>query len=770
MKKNKILLILIITLILISFTSAQIQIQKYSTGFEISAQEQEIKLCPCSDIIDEILINNKAPYPQVFEITTNQELAQTTTPQITLGPNQQIQIPIILNANCQTKNTKDTYEVTVKSTTGEEQKITRTLEITTCQTINAELYTTKNIKNICEETTYTIKLTNPSTITEEYIIKTKNNQENYDITKYEVTLQPNQISLLNFTYTPDCLTHGIITNEFLVESKKTKLKTELNHQIEIIPRYDFSIYGTEELTSCREEIIKIPYTIKNEGKIENTYDLRLRRNPTFITLEKSQATIQPNETKTINLIIQPGSRTQNEYEFTIQARSKLINQEAEKKIRLTLNDCHNAKLEIKTPETLKVCQGTQELELTLQNTGTQQETYTLKTNTPTATINNNTVTLQPQQEIKLDLTINTKNFENKIYFEVNAYANRNLLKHWRDSIILDIVPTNKCTEIKFPNQYVTYSRNYEENITMNIQNTGIQRETYTITYQGNDFLKLQEQTITLNAQEEKTITLNKQEEKEKEKQHYYFSITLQNQNKDNYTKEFKLVITKTPLIEKAINYTKNTPCFLIGLILLLTILIYSFIIIIFQKGFGKKTKIAIAIILFIIFATSLIITGTPQPINPKLEQPEDPYSFKIYENKKITLDLNNYIIDPDNDTLIFQIENKPTHLNLTLQENILIIHAIEQGNDRFRISANDNRGGEVITPRYTIEIIPYTKLTIKEYYENYCGYVNLALLLILITIILFTNKKEKQKEKEEKPTRIKKLTKKIAKKNTRKKK
>lgn len=770
MKKNKILLILIITLILISFTSAQIQIQKYSTGFEISAQKQEIKLCPCSEIIDEILINNKAPYPQVFEITTNQELAQTTTPQITLGPNQQIQIPIILNANCQTKNTKDTYEVTVKSTTGEEQKITRTLEITTCQTINAELYTTNNIKNICEETTYTIKLTNPSTITEEYIIKTKNNQENYNITKYEVTLQPNQISLLNFTYTPNCLTHGTITNEFTIESKKTKLRTDLSHQLEIIPRYDFSIYGTEEITSCREEIIKIPYTVKNEGEIENTYDLRLRRNPTFITLEESQVTLQPNETKTINLIIQPGSRTQNEYEFTIHARSKIINQEAQKKINLILNDCHNAKLEITTPETLRVCQGTQKLELTLKNTGTQQETYTLTTNTPKATINNNTVTLQPQQEIKLDLTINTENFENKIYFEINAYANRNLLKHWSDSIILDVVPKNKCTEIKFPNQYVIYSRNYEENITINIQNTGIKTETYTITYQGNDFLTLQEQIITLNTQEQKTITLTKQ--KENEEQKHYFSITLKNQNNDTYTKEFKLVITKTPLIEKAINYTKNTPCFLIGLIILLTILIYGFVSIILQKGFGKKTKTIIAIILFIIFATSLIITKIPQPINPKLTQPEDPYSFKIYENKKITLDLNNYITDPDNDTLIFQIENQPTRLNLTLQENILVIQAIEQGNDRFRISAKDNRGGEVITPRYTIEIIPYKKLTTQECYENYCGYINLTLLLILIMIILFTNKKEKQKQKteEEKPIKIKKLTKKIAKKNTRNKK
>ncbi len=755
------LLFLIITIIsTLTLVAAEIQIETYSTEFFTGAKKGPT-LCLCEEKTDEITIRNEAPYPQVFDITTNLDRAEIPVRQVTLNPQQEMKIPIILRARCDEKPTIKEYDVKIRSTTGREQTIQRNLEIKECQTITAKLYADTNTTNICAPTTYTIELENPSTFEEQYLIGPLRNVEWFEERGYEVILKPNQKSILNFTFLPSCDAHGKINNEFRIQANKSNLQANLNHELTIKPGYDFIMHGLDEINTCRYEKIKKEYTITNNGLINNTYELRLRGNPNFVELEKEKITLEPDETKKINLIIEPGFRTREQYEFTLDAKTKIGNQEAKKEIELNINDCYEATLTIKDPEDLRVCQGIQELEVKLENRGDRTETYELKTNTPKATLENETLTIMPGEEKTTKLTIDTTEFEDKILFQIDAYSTRDLLKHWEDTIIIDVVKSEDCSKISFPRRYNVYSRYYEEQVWISVTNEGIQKETYTVNYNGSDYLDLLTKEITIKPGEDKTITLNKTREHEQEE--YYFELTLETTTGERYNKEFRLILTGTPITEQILDYARENPCFAVGLILLAIIIIYA--ITLTTIPINAKVKTIIAIILVLIITIMLIYQGLPERINPRLEQPEDPYAFKVYEGQKIKIDLYDYIKDPDGDPLNFTIESEPRYLRLEQEHNKITIHTENfTESDRFRVKADDGRGGRVTTPRYNIEVVEKTKLTTKETYEKYCPHINIALIIILLIItILAKTKKTRNDKKNKEDTKTRKTAKKTTK-------
>ena len=737
-------------ILLASFVSSEIIIETYTTDFFLGARA-EPEVCICGELIDEVILRNNAPFPQVFDVSTNLERATIGTTQITLNPKQEIIIPILISAACTERTSVEEYIVRVRSTTGEQQEIRRNLEIKDCQTIQAKLYTDKNTTNICTPVTYTVLLTNPSTFQETYLVGPLNNAHWYDERGYEVTLNPQQRSILNFTFIPACEKSGHITNKFRIESQKTNLRAELSHDLYIEPGYNFLLRGPEQITACRLETIMIPYNITNQGLINNSYETRLLGNPGFVSLQQETKTLQPGETSTFYLEITPEQRARDEYEFQIITQTQIGNEEAVKNVTLNLQNCYEATITIKDPESLKVCQGHHELDVQITNQGTKNETYVLGTNTPTAVLEKQEVSLEPGQTETIKLRIDATRFDRRILFEVHANSTRDLLINWEDSILLDIVPVEKCAEIRFPRRYNIYSRYYEEQVSITVKNVGFQKETYNIKYFGDDFLELKENQTTIEPGQEYEVILQKT--KEHEQDEYYFAIEFITSKDQKYNKEFRLILTGTPITEQITEYAKQNPCFLVALIIITIIILYLISLIVLKPYMNKTIKIiAIAIILLILIIT-LITVGLPQRVNPPLQQPEDPYSFKMYEEEKLRIDLKEYVFDPDGDPLTFTIEDEPRHMNITQQENIITIKPKNfTGNDRFRIKADDGRSGTLITPRFNVESVPLRRLTALELYEKYCVYINLIMLLILMIIILITKNKPTKQTKTETTT------------------
>jgi hypothetical protein len=739
--KSKTLFLVFLSLVLLlsALVSSEIIIEKYSPGFISGAKLASPVVCICGELTDEIILKNSAPYPQVFELSTNLDRAIISFSQITLNPSQEIVVPVLITSACNDKPSIENYEVLISSTTGIEQVITRSLKIQKCQTIEAELFVDKNQSVICEPVVYSLLLKNPSTLKEDYLIGPLNNVEFFDQVGYEVTLLPGQMSILNFTFTPSCDVSGEILNNFRIKSSST-LSAELSHSLFIEPGYDFSLTGSEELELCRYEIIGVPYVISNNGLTNNTYDLRLRNNPGFVSLSVDSVTLMPGQSASFELLFEPGFKTRDSYEFSLIASSLIGNVEVNKKIFLDLSECYDSSLTILSPESLKVCQGSESLIVSLKNNGLFEETYNLETNTLSAVLSDSVVILSPGEERFVDLIVDTSLFSGKILFSVSAYSSKNLLKHWDDSIVLDIVPSSKCSEIGFPSRYVLYSRFYDDELILRIQNKGFVDDYFEVVYSGSDFLELSEEKIFLEAQGFYDLVLNKTREYDSET--YFFALNITSSDGHVYSKEFKLILTGTPLLEKIKNYASDNPCFLFALIIITALLLVLVAYLVLGPFLGRIFKLVIVVSLLLVVVVLLIIHGFPERINPSLVQPEDPYAFRFYQGKELVVDLNNYVVDPDNDTLFFEVVDESDDLFFNLNNGLLKISSNNFiGSDRFRVLADDGQGGEVVTPRFMVEVVEPVSLSFIECYEKYCVYINMFLLLVLALFLFLLKSK-----------------------------
>ncbi|MCC7574486.1 hypothetical protein KO361_02750 [Candidatus Woesearchaeota archaeon] len=739
------LVLLSFVLLLSAFASSEIIIEKYSPGFISGAKLANPVVCICGELTDEIILKNSAPYPQVFELSTNIDKAIISFSQITLNPGQEIVVPVLITSGCNDKPSVENYEVLISSTTGVEQVITRSLKVEKCQTIEAKLFVDKNQSVICEPVVYSLVLKNPSTLVEDYLIGPLNNVEFFDQAGYEVSLLPGQMSVLNFTFTPRCDVSGEIINTFRIKSSST-LSAELSHSLFIVPGYDFSLTGSEELELCRYEIIGVPYVVSNNGLTNNTYNLRIRNNPSFVSLSVDSVALEPGQSASFELLFEPGFKTRDSYEFSLIVSSLIGDVEVNKKIFLDLSECYDSSLTILSPDSLRVCQGSESLVVSLKNNGLFEETYNLETNTPNAVLSDSVVTVNPGEEKFVDLIIDASSFSGKILFGVSAYSSKNLLKHWDDSIVLDIVPSYKCSEIGFPSRYVVYSRFYDDEVVLRIQNKGFVDNTFDVAYYGSDFLELNEEKIFLEAQSFHDLVLNKTRDYDSDV--YFFSLNITSDEGHVYSKEFKLVLTGTPLLEKIKNYASDNPCFLFALIIITTLLLVLVAYLLLGPFLGRIVKLILVISLLLSVIVLLIIHGLPERINPALVQSEDPYAFRFYQGKELVIDLNNYVIDPDNDTLFFEVIDESDDLIFDLSNSLLKIRSDNfTGSDRFRVLADDGQGGEVITPRFMVEVVEPVSLSFFERYEKYCVYINMLLLLVLASFLFLLKSKSFKSEK-----------------------
>ncbi len=754
MKSKSILLVLLSFIILVSFASAQIQVEQYSTGFSVSHLNPVPSLCLYSSFNDEFLLKNTAAYPQVFQIEVTSPRAQLGVSELTILPGEEMVVPVVFSASCSDSVGTEVYDLIIRSTTGDEKTITRALSVFECQTINATLFSNKNTSSICSEVSYSLKLSNPSTFTEDYLIGPLNNVEFFDVSGYSVSLLPGQISVLNFSFTPACDISGDIENTFRVEANKSKLEAELSHNLFIEPGYDFVVFGADDLNLCRFERLSQEYIITNNGLTNNTYDLSLKNNPRFVSLNESIITLEPGESSSVSLLFEPELKVKDSYSFDLVAHASVGDVQVVKSINLSFSNCFDVEFGIVSPSNMDVCAGEQSLDVLIKNNGLFEENFTLKTNTKSAMFSDDFITLEPGEEKIVDLIISSHNFSGEILFVVEAHSTRDLLKYWSDSIVLDIVSSRDCSKIFFPKKYFVYSRIYEENVSLTVKNIGVEGDYFDIAYKGSDFLQLVNRSVFIPAGESFEIILNKTRPHDFDE--YFFNISLTSSSGEMYSKEFKLILTTTPLFAQLVDYARDSPCFIITTSLLFLSFIFLLSLLLFGAIFSRKVKIILSSILIVSAIVLLIIMGLPERINPSLDESANPYEFNIYEGEKLKIDLEDYVLDPDNDTLIFSVIDEPKNLSLSLDNGVITISSEGFiGSDRFRVHADDGLGGDIITPRFNINVFERKSLSFFELYEFYCVHLNIVLLILLALFVFFSKSKTRNKSSKSKKRNVK---------------
>jgi len=734
-------------------TADTIFINKYSSDylFSIGASQKNPTVCLCSNNYDKIYITNTAPYEATFTIITNlPEYVSVPFSNLKIDAGNIVEIPILISAKCDAKAESLKYNILVSNNFGTQYTIERELIVDRCQSIAATLYSNANKIKPCEQVDYTVELKNVAPFTEQYLVRPKNSQS-FDNAQFEVTLNPGQKTYMNFTYSPDCSIYGEKEMSFLIESINNKLTAKLPHTLIIEKAYDFSVTNPENINLCRDKEETIPVTVKNLAGFNNDFTISIVNKQDFVRVSDEILSIESGKEKTFNIIVNPTESTKTDQIIDFEIKTNLGSLAYRGKINLRTHDCYVLSVNIVSDVLPTLCAGTYTYDVLVENKGLFDQTILLTDNSEYSKIVPDSIKLGPNENkiVSLLLSLPDENIKN-MQFKVSAYI-EGQDKSWEDSIQLNVKNKHDCTMLEF-NKQKLYARYGAQNVTLNIENTGTLESEYKLKLENSNWLDLEKTRVTLQPGESSDVIINLYADESVVQKKYDFKIIATADNGESYENLVTLKMTNIPLIQRLYNKATTNACTTTTSILLILLILGIIAISILA---WKRVRvplafkvIAIGLIVLIIILV-LVMRGLPESRYPVIDKAMINNSNLIwYQNVDQKIDLSLYFFDPDNDTLIFSVEDVPKNISVKIEGSDAILTPDKDwsGNARIRFLAQDNYGGETDSQRINLEVVEVPKFSwLNCYYKN-CIYVNAILLIILLALILLLRtRREKDK-------------------------
>jgi len=784
-KKQNTLFILLISIFVIliispTFVKAEIELNTYTanTDFSVMSKYNSVEICSCSTKYDSIIVTNTGSWPAIFTVLTESNSNKITLSEnsfeLTSGQSKEVFLYITADCSKGTENVK----ITVTSNLGPQKTLIKTIVRDKCQNIEAWLTNyTKNI-NPCESKNFEINVHNIGPFTETYSIDSEYDQYlTYNAKTFD--LEPNQYAKITATLKLSCKVYGSKDIIFNIKSIKNKLTAPISMQINILQNYDYKIKVDNNVVDsittpvCNRMLSTIiPVSITNTGSVSNEYSIDISNLPKYakiIGLSENKIVLNSNETKTFNIDIDSTAyryETKNK-KITVSVVPKIGDIEKKVDINLNFMPCYEHEIIIydygnskKNP--LRTCEGYDySYNINLINKGLFKEKYvlTLVNSTTDFKLTETTVALSPKDNTIIPLLITGPKDNEYHNVIVQVTSEKGISEYANVWIKSNDAKTCHNTLIKKTEYKINYDATY---IKVPIINNGLVSNSYIITWNGSDIINSDIILTTLNKSETQNILLKIYNTKKTEGT-YNGQLVLQSAEGTKYTQDITIKLKDKSIVRKTFEYLafgnmcKQFSLYSIAIIILLIILIIAILIrgpnYPYKFRNRLKSKMSIMIFLIVLFLIGVVIVvlvaGLPktheQVYNLKTNSSELTYEW--LENDNYVLDTSKLFYDPENNTLKYNVTGIKNIKAVTTSKTITFYPNKDwSGTEHAVITAYDNMGGKVSSPKFTLIVRNVPKKSIVELYDIYCWYTNLiiyALILILIFVAVFVKQKRR---------------------------
>lgn len=732
-----------------SFGDSNIDVNTYATSFEFvaGAYSSDIEMCSCGTNLDRIFITNTGSFGAIFTLSTNlPDLVTLPASTLALETKQSIILDLLISAPCG-ETINEEYNVTISSNLGKEKVITKTLSTIKCQSIESELFVDKDEFLPCEPINYKLDIKNPANFAETYYIEPLNYIDFFNASLYELKLPQGKTGVVQTTLKLNCDQYGLKETGFKIYSANNDLTSELYHSFNVLQAYNFSTNLADSYTACEDEWKEIPITIINEATVSNGYTIELIDAPKFVSLDRKHVDVGASSEKMFALFVEPGKKQSGDYSFTVRMGSDIGDTVIEKRVNLSVSDCYKLSVTILGDENPNVCSGEKVFTAIIKNEGSFTEEiklYPYYDVQRIGVLSDDLFELDAGEEKKINITLDIpEDLDKEFSVFLTAKELNNVNKEWKDSITIKPHNNYDCTKTQLSNSKV-YARYTDSQAILKIKNTGFVGSEYILFLEGEDKLELSEDVVYLSAGEEKQVVLNIDKEAETEDNFFYLKI-ISEKNGEVYEYDFELALSDNPIYEKIYAYSITSTCKTVGsilVILLIIALIVLFARILIKnstyKGQGRF-NIVLLILIILVAILALAIFGLPDHYAQPLEQTQD-LSIVWYEDSIKTINMSDYFVDPDGDSLSFKVEDEPEEVLINFDGEIATLTPEPDwfGNRRIRFIATDSDGVSLKSPRITIEVVDYPEFDLSEIHSIYCVYINAILLILLLLILILT--------------------------------
>ena len=178
--------------------------------------------------------------------------------------------------------------------------------------------------------------------------------------------------------TPACGTPpGTYEVTLVAESGMSGKTFERDIDIEILKCHDVSISADSSQGTCMDSNLETGIVIENRGKTGETF--LLSSDTSWAVVDRDSVYLDPGESRSIALSVDPPEGQKGTYEVTVKAESEDSYASSSKTIRIDVSECYAFSTSI-TPSGNSVCMGdSAELYLHIDNLGSKADTYRIVT-------------------------------------------------------------------------------------------------------------------------------------------------------------------------------------------------------------------------------------------------------------------------------------------------------------------------------------------------------------------------------------------------------
>lgn len=469
--------ICVLSLILILFSSLGFAID-YQVAFTLNTNN--VEMCPSGTTQIIGVVRNTGENDDVYYITSDSEWVTLAPDKLTVGAGEEENVYVYITPEYSAEAGNYKIGITVKSEkTTDFEEIS--LDLLNCHGV--ELVPENFTKTGClgDDVTINIDIKNTGKNLETFLIETSKGE----LSETGLAVNSDETKTIK-------LTVPVTTEEETVKVKaRSELKTSYaSDEIEIKIVGDDCYFAeltaiSETQTVCKNEEGNFVFVIKNTGKAEDTFVL----NTDAGVLSNDKISLIPEEAK--EFVLTESFEEVGEYPIKVSAVSRHL--ELSKEVMLNVEECYI--VELTTDKTsVNICPDTETMvALTLKNAGKRKDIYELETTN--GELSETGVDLDVEEEKTIELVVTE---DKQITINVTSYF-------VQESISVETVERTEEECFGFSaeaEQQTIEGREYKGYLfTIIVENTGLEKERYMITYDGPEWVYVDPQNLELTSEE-----------------------------------------------------------------------------------------------------------------------------------------------------------------------------------------------------------------------------------------------------------------------------
>ncbi len=559
---------------------------------------------------------------------------------------------------------------------------------------------------------------------------------------------------------PDCKYYGLYNLTLTAEARYNKIKAFMPLLLNITPKYEFTLSGSDAIDTCYKDESEFEYGILNLADFVNEYKLSLDA-PNWVKLSANKFSLEPDQKGIFSLNIKPEEI--GEFNIQLKAKSKLGNLEAVKNITIVVDDCYDFDLYFMED---KICKDDDEIHLVLVNNGKFNENFELSLVAPDfIKLADEFVQVNKGQEKEIIIDVAEDGVYPSYHLEATArLPGKEFVK--KAAVDLDIVPLKECykPQIKPTIKFVDYSEN---EIELTLFNKGIKDDKYQVTAIKPDWVKFNGGQFFVKTGEAATFTITSEPTADVRCQPYKVVFNIESDSTQQvYTKNFYLFVSKNNIVGKILGKLYDFWYLILALaIIVLAFIVWLIIYLFKRKKLPKKVKekkvkvniekekipfdkkklkyifIAIGVIALILIAVVLFVfmdlkipidkifgASVPALINETEQEEvveeiveeeafncwdydgEDICDSSLYiqwnKNTNYVIELSDYFYDPDGDPLSYS-SSQPDNIDIIIEGSkaILTPEKAWTGVQEVVFSATDPQDNMIVSDIFVMHVI-----------------------------------------------------------------